>query len=59
MYPPDAPGERVDTIDGPGKWTGETGRYGEHFRIQLDSGGSVRLHYEDIYPPGEAPDGVR
>lgn len=54
MYRPQAEGERVDTIDGPGVWTGETGQFGEHFVIDLDDGESARLHYEDIYEQDDA-----
>lgn len=56
MYPPEEAGERVDTVDGPGTWTGETGQWGEHYVIELESGETARLHYEDIYPEGEGPD---
>lgn len=49
MYQPQSAGERVDTIDGEGTYTGDTGKWGEHFEVDLDSGGTTYLHYEDIY----------
>lgn len=49
MYVPRNAGERVDTYEGKGEYTGEEGQFGEHFVIELDSGEEVRLHKEDIY----------
>lgn len=49
MYIPDNTDETVYTPNGPGTWTGDSGQFDEHFDIKLESGGTVRLHYEDIY----------
>lgn len=50
MYVPQSAGERVETVDGTrGEFTGETGEFGEHFVIELDSGETQRFHKEDLY----------
>lgn len=49
MYTPTNETETVGTVDGPGTWTGSTDQFGEHYFIELESGDTVRLHYEDIY----------
>lgn len=56
MYRPESEGESVlVNVRGhwtSGRWTGETGQFGEHFKIITDSPlvepDSVRAHYEDI-----------
>ena len=52
MYRPEEPDEEVETTHGTGNWTGEVGQYGEHYEIDLNQGGIVFLHYEDIKPAG-------
>lgn len=49
MHIPKSEGERVRTPEGEGEYTGESGQFDEHFHIELDSGETVRLHYEDIH----------
>lgn len=48
MYPPEEDGERVQTTEGPGEFTGRTGQFDEHYEIDLDSGTTTYFHYEDI-----------
>jgi hypothetical protein len=49
MYRPDTAGERVRVrSEGTGEYTGQTGQYGEHFEIKLDSGETSWFHKEDI-----------
>jgi hypothetical protein len=49
MYRPQTAGERVATVQGRrGIFTGKTGRYDEHYVIELDSGETIRVHYEDL-----------
>lgn len=50
MYVPESEGERVDTVDGPGEFTGRSGQWDEHYEIDLGDGGTPFLHTEDIYP---------
>lgn len=56
MYVPKQEGEGVlARVDGEwqyGNWTGESGKWDEHFVVRLtDATRTVRLHYEDIREP--------
>jgi len=61
MYRPSTPGERVETIDGPGEFTGTTDDSNETFEVELDEATAVnrigvdtlirRFHYEEITDP--------
>jgi len=48
MYPPQEAGERVQTIDGVGEFTGRVGKWDEHYEIDVYSGVTAYFHYEDI-----------